>query len=39
MYLIVFFNCMDGGVRNGRAYADYAAAALEDAAADMTKGG
>ena len=39
MYLIVFFNFMDGGSQNGRASADDTAAASEDAAADMTTGG
>lgn len=39
MFLIVFFEFMVGGGRNGRASADDTAAASEDAAADMTKRG
>ena len=39
MYLIVFFDSVDGNVRNGRASADDTATALEDAATDMTKRG
>ena len=39
MYLMVFFDSMDGDGRNGRAPANGTVAALEDAAADMTKRG